>query len=213
MHRRNGHVGPDHTLFLVRGKYWVMSGRIVANQVLRQCFFCRVRRAKQQFPFMADLLTCRAALDQPPFCHCGVDLFGSVYIKQGRKRPKRWILLFTCMTICCVHLEVVEATVTDSITDKQIKQQMKITSLRIRSSSRLLLRLSRTSSRWGVLIMFQCGRLECDSISLLNLIAYIKCDRVTQPLLWRSSRMRFHKCHLRKPTRKLLPDETDLESG
>ena len=114
MHRRNGHVGPDHTLSLVRGKYWVMSGRIVVNQVLRQCFFCRVRRAKQQFPFMADLPTCRAAVDQPPFCHCGVDLFGPVYIKQGRKRLKRWIVLFTCMTIRCVHLEVVEATDTDS---------------------------------------------------------------------------------------------------
>ena len=46
MHRRNGHVGPDHTLSLVRGKYWVMSGRIVVNQVLPQCFFCCVWRAK-----------------------------------------------------------------------------------------------------------------------------------------------------------------------
>ena len=63
---------------------------------------------------MADLPTCRAAVDQPPFCHCGVDLFGPVYIKQGRKRLKRWIVLFTCMTIRCVHLEVVEATDTDS---------------------------------------------------------------------------------------------------
>ena len=115
------------------------------------------------------------------------------------------------MTICCVHLEVVEATVTDSITDKQIKQQMKITSLRIRSSSRLLLRLSRTSSRWGVLIMFRYRRLECDGILLLNIIAYIKCDRVTQPLLWGSSWTWFRKCHLRKSTMKLLPDEIDLE--
>ena len=41
-------------------------------------------------------------------------MFGPVYIKQGRKRLKRWIVLFTCMTIRCVHLEVVEATDTDS---------------------------------------------------------------------------------------------------
>ena len=53
LHRRNGHVGPDHTLAVIREKYWVLSGRVVVNQVLRQCFFCRVRRAKRRFPFMA----------------------------------------------------------------------------------------------------------------------------------------------------------------
>ena len=61
--------------------------------------------------------------------------------------------------------------------------------------------------------MFQCGRLECDGISLLNLIAYIKCDQVTRPLLWGSPWTRFRKCHLRKLTRKLLPDEIDVESS
>ena len=122
-------------------------------------------------------------------------------------------MLFTCMTICCVHLEVVEATDTDSfinavrrfvnrrgspthmysdnrtnfrgattglkkfilklgkdaITNFASRNQNLWRSLRIRSSSRLLLRLSRTSSRWGVLTMFRYGRLECDGISLLNL--------------------------------------------
>ena len=114
IHRRNGHVGPEHVLSLVREKYWVVSGRIVINQVVNHCFFCRVRRAKRMFPYMADLPNCRAAIEQPPFSHCGVDLFGPITIKQGRKRLKRWAVLFTCLTIRCVHLEVVDTCETDS---------------------------------------------------------------------------------------------------
>ena len=63
---------------------------------------------------MADLPQCRAAINEPPFSHCGVDLFGPVLVKQGRKRLKRWVCLFTCLTVRCVHLEVVEDCETDS---------------------------------------------------------------------------------------------------
>ena len=113
-HRRNGHVGPEHVLALIREAYWIISARIAINQVVNRCFFCRVKRARKQFPFMANLPQCRAAIDEPPFSHCGVDLFGPVKIKQGRKQIKRWVTLFTCLTIRCVHLEVVEDCETDS---------------------------------------------------------------------------------------------------
>ena len=114
IHRRNGHVGPEHVLSLTREKYWVIGARVAINQVIHKCFFCRVRRAKKMFPFMADLPHCRAAIDDPPFCQCGVDMFGPVIIKQGRKQIKRWVILFTCLTIRCVHLEVVEDCETDA---------------------------------------------------------------------------------------------------
>ena len=108
LHRRNGHVGPEHVLSLVREKYWVLSGRVVINQIISRCFFCRVRRAKRMFPYMADLPECRAAIEQPPFSHCGIDLFGPIVIKQGRKQLKRWAVLFTCLTVRCIHLEGVD---------------------------------------------------------------------------------------------------------
>ena len=66
------------------------------------------------FPYMADLPPCRAAIDEPPFSHCGVDLFGPVTTKHGRQRLKRWVCLFTCMTVRCIHLEVVENCETDT---------------------------------------------------------------------------------------------------
>ena len=58
---------------------------------------------------MADLPPGRTAYEDPPFSHCGVDLFGPIMIKQGRKQLKRWAVLFTCLTVRCVHLEVVES--------------------------------------------------------------------------------------------------------
>ena len=62
---------------------------------------------------MAHLPKNRMDLNQPPFTNTGVDFFGPLVIKQGRKRIKRWVSLFTCMTVTCVHLEVVESLETD----------------------------------------------------------------------------------------------------
>ncbi|XP_066917089.1 uncharacterized protein [Clytia hemisphaerica] len=62
---------------------------------------------------MADLPNSRMQLNQPPFTNTGVDFFGPILVKQGRKRLKRWVSLFTCMTVRCVHLEVVESMETD----------------------------------------------------------------------------------------------------
>ena len=114
IHRKNGHVGPDHVHSLLREKFWVVGARVVINQVLYHCFFCKVRRAQRQYPFMADLPLCRAAVDEPPFSHCGVDVFGHFNIKQGRKKLKRWVVLFTCLTVRAVHLEVIENCDTDA---------------------------------------------------------------------------------------------------
>ena len=113
-HRKKGHVGPDHVLSLLRELYWILGARTAVRQVINACFFCKVRRAQQQFPFMANLPVCRAAIGEPPFSHCGVDLFGPVQVKQGRKRLKRWVVLFTCMTVRCIHLDVVDSCETDS---------------------------------------------------------------------------------------------------
>ena len=63
---------------------------------------------------MSALPICRIALDNSPFTHYGVDLFGPILIKQGRKQLKRWAILFTCMTVRCVHLDVVHSCETDA---------------------------------------------------------------------------------------------------
>lgn len=44
----------------------------------------------------------------------GVDYFGSIIVKQWRSTIKRWIALFTCLSIRIVHLEVVYSSSTQS---------------------------------------------------------------------------------------------------
>ena len=113
-HVTNGHIGPEHTLSNLRTSYWIVSGRTVVRNVLRNCFLCQIRRAIRMYPYMADLPGCRVAYEEPPFTNSGVDLFGPISVKQGRKRLKRWGVIYTCLTIRCIHLEVVEMADTDA---------------------------------------------------------------------------------------------------
>ncbi len=111
-HRRNGHVGQEHVLANLREKYWILNGRVAVRTMLRRCMLCRIKRARRKYPYMANLPAGRLASDEP-FTNCGVDLFGPFYIKQGRKQLKRWGVIFTCLTVRCVHLEPVESLDTD----------------------------------------------------------------------------------------------------
>ena len=55
---------------------------------------------------MANLLEERLIADHPPFAFVGVDLFGSLLVKQGQSQLKRYGVLFTCFTTRAVHIEV-----------------------------------------------------------------------------------------------------------
>ena len=41
IHVREGHVGPLHTLSVVRQHYWVVRGHVTVRKVIRECRFCR----------------------------------------------------------------------------------------------------------------------------------------------------------------------------
>ena len=112
-HRINGHVGQEHVLANLREKFWILNGRVAMRSLLRRCLLCKIKRARRMYPLMADLPAGRLASEEPPFTNCGVDLFGPLYIKQGRKNLKRWGVIFTCLTVRCVHLELVESLETD----------------------------------------------------------------------------------------------------
>lgn len=63
---------------------------------------------------IADLSTCRVLPDDPPFTRVGVDYFGPFLGKRGRVQVKRYGVIFTCLAIRAVHLEVTSSLDTDA---------------------------------------------------------------------------------------------------
>lgn len=63
---------------------------------------------------MADLPSDRLVPDEPPFTSVGVDYFGPFEIKRGRTMIKRYGVVFTCLTVRAVHIEVASSLDTDS---------------------------------------------------------------------------------------------------
>ena len=62
---------------------------------------------------MADLPHDRLK-EEPPFIHCGVDIFGPFLIKERRNTLKRYGALCTCLASRAIHIEMIKSMDTDS---------------------------------------------------------------------------------------------------
>ena len=113
MHRRN------HILSLSREHYWISKGCSLARKIVSSCFTCKRRVVKPVVPLMADLPTERLSIKQQPFTYTGVDYFGPIYVKFLRKTrsnqaiAKRYGVIFTCLTVRAVHIELASDLTTD----------------------------------------------------------------------------------------------------
>ena len=88
------------------------------NSVLSKCVKCKKLRGQQQLQKMADLPAERLT-PTPPFSYLGLDVFGPWEICARRTRgglahAKRWAVLFTCMVVRAIHIEVIESMDTSS---------------------------------------------------------------------------------------------------
>ena len=63
---------------------------------------------------MAQLPWPRVSPYSPPFSSVGVDFFGPILVKVKRSHAKRYGCVFTCLTICAVHIEVAHDLTSDS---------------------------------------------------------------------------------------------------
>ncbi|XP_061829090.1 uncharacterized protein [Nerophis lumbriciformis] len=75
-------------------------------------------RGPHQTQKMADLPEDRLSTE-PPFTNVGLDVFGPWAVSSRRTRggfaqSKRWAVLFTCMSVRAVHIEVIESLDTSS---------------------------------------------------------------------------------------------------
>ncbi|XP_062541338.1 uncharacterized protein LOC134209368 [Armigeres subalbatus] len=113
-HRRYLHGNRETVCNEMRQHFYITGLRGVIRQVSSKCLFCRIRKAVPKPPMMAPLPEARVTGFVRPFTHTGVDYFGPLMVKQARSLVKRWVALFTCLTVRAIHLEVVHSLSTQS---------------------------------------------------------------------------------------------------
>ncbi|XP_062713670.1 uncharacterized protein LOC134290528 [Aedes albopictus] len=113
-HCRFRHANRETVFNEVRQRYEIPTVRRLLDNVQRACVFCRIAKATPRPPVMAPLPEMRLTAFIQPFTYTGLDYFGPILVKQGRSNVKRWVALFTCLTIRAVHIEVVHSLSTIS---------------------------------------------------------------------------------------------------
>ena len=116
-HERCLHLGVGATLNKVRLEgFWIPKARQVIRKILRPCFTCRRFNALAfKYPKVTNLLKHRVNLVQP-FRQVGIDFTGETILADENKQDKKhYLLVFTCLTIRAIHIEVLPDRDTKSV--------------------------------------------------------------------------------------------------
>ena len=120
VHEDTAHRGAEWTRYFLFRDYWVSKAKEVIKSVLSKCVQCQRLRKVTLQQGAGDLPPWRAEEEPRPFSYVGVDYCGPLMSygpqeKKGTKRDKNkedtklYVVLFTCMQIRAVHLEVVNS--------------------------------------------------------------------------------------------------------
>ena len=100
------HAGLRVVMAKLREKYWVISANYLFRKCLNDCLICKKRFKEPVKQLMADLPADRLETDMPPFTNTGINYFGPFLVKCERSTVKRYGVIFTCLTVRAMHLEV-----------------------------------------------------------------------------------------------------------
>lgn len=113
-HVRALHANHETVVNCLRARFWVTHIRPTVKAVVARCQYCRLLCARPSPPKMADLPPVRLNTTRRGFVNCGVDYFGPMEVTIGRRREKRWGVLFTCLSTRAIHLELAASLSADS---------------------------------------------------------------------------------------------------
>ncbi|XP_063837178.1 uncharacterized protein LOC135086343 isoform X1 [Ostrinia nubilalis] len=116
-HVRLMHAGPQLLLSSMKEQYWPIKGKLLANNIFRECVPCFRAKPHTPTPIMGDLPGHRVQ-PAPPFYTVALDYAGPFLLKdrQGRgcKTYKSYIAIFICSSTKAVHIELVTGLETHS---------------------------------------------------------------------------------------------------
>lgn len=113
-HIHNLHKGVDTVINHLRESFWIPKCRTVVRSVFKACLKCKLREPKIKPVQMGDVPKIRSEKCEYAFTYVGIDYFGPMFVKVGRKIFKVWGALFTCMTTRGIHVELVYSLTTNS---------------------------------------------------------------------------------------------------
>ncbi|XP_063547551.1 uncharacterized protein LOC134755001 [Cydia strobilella] len=107
-HESNYHVGAPHTLSIIRERYWIPQGKAQVMKVLKRCTQCvKHGGGPYRLPGTPALPPERVNYNRP-FTYTGIDYLGPLFVSTQTGKEKRWVALFTCLTVRAIHLEIVK---------------------------------------------------------------------------------------------------------
>ncbi|XP_048241823.1 uncharacterized protein LOC125374660 [Haliotis rufescens] len=113
-HESMGHMGKAAMMTYLRQRYWIQGVGHLIKKITSTCVICRRCSAQRKKQKMADLPVDRLTAGEPPFSRVGVDFFGPFVVKRGRSNVKRYGVVFTCLALRAVHLELAASLDTSS---------------------------------------------------------------------------------------------------
>ena len=115
-HEKAKHMGTATTLNLVRkAGYWIPQCRAMVRRIVKSCFTCRKFNSfAYRYPKPAGYVAERVNFSRP-YQYMGIDTTGCVYVNQGSQLVKCYILIFTCLSIRAIHLELIPSLSTKDI--------------------------------------------------------------------------------------------------
>ena len=112
-HEKTAHSGRGMTINEIRNAdYWIINCKSAVKSLIAKCVICRHLRGSICQQKMADLPRERLS-QEPPFIYCGIDMFNSIQVKEGRKEMKRYGCLFRCLSGRSTHIESSNSLSTD----------------------------------------------------------------------------------------------------
>lgn len=113
-HLKYHHLNHETVINEIRQRYVIPRLRTKLKIIRGRCQLCKIKSAKPSVPLMSPLPPARLSSFTQPFTFTGIDFFGPMYVTVHRRKEKRWMLLFTCLTTRAVHVEITASLTTSS---------------------------------------------------------------------------------------------------
>jgi len=116
LHDKGGHLGVTASIAKVRYQYWIIGIHQIMRSIISQCVHCR-KKLKQMCEQIMSPLPEERLKPSPPFTNTCIDYFGPYQIKgevQKRVRGKAYGVIFTCLAVRAVYLDVSSDFSTDA---------------------------------------------------------------------------------------------------